>query len=127
MIAGGPNASATDCAKAYNNTKAPARSYYDNSCSYATNEVAINWNAPFAYVIGSLQAIASTGAAYDVKTEASVQYELTAVPFAKKTLKKASAQPGTNRIVVRGHKVLMEKIDENGLKHYFDMSGKLVR
>lgn len=68
MVAGGPNADASDCAKKYIDKDAYAKSYYDNSCSYATNEVAINWNAPFAYVIGSLQAIASTGQSYDVKT-----------------------------------------------------------
>lgn len=35
----------------------PALAYIDDRCSYATNEVAINWNAPLAYVAGSLQAI----------------------------------------------------------------------
>ncbi len=35
----------------------PALAYIDNRCSYATNEVAINWNAPLAYVAGALQAI----------------------------------------------------------------------
>jgi endoglucanase len=32
----------------------PALSYTDNGCSYATNEVAINWNAPLAYLAGAL-------------------------------------------------------------------------
>lgn len=128
MVAGGPNASATDCAKKFNNTNAPARSYYDNSCSYATNEVAINWNAPFAYLIGSIQAIASTGASYDVKSEAAAKYELTSIPFAKSNIKKANAQqPAGKRLVVRGHKIQMEVIDANGFKHYIDMNGKSVR
>jgi len=35
----------------------PALAYIDNRCSYATNEVAINWNSPLAYVAGALQAI----------------------------------------------------------------------
>ena len=35
----------------------PALAYIDNRCSYATNEVAINWNAPLAYLAGALQAI----------------------------------------------------------------------
>ena len=35
----------------------PALAYLDNRCSYATNEVAINWNAPLAYVSAALQAI----------------------------------------------------------------------
>lgn len=32
-------------------------SYTDQSCSYASNEIAINWNAPFAYLVNSLEAI----------------------------------------------------------------------
>lgn len=32
----------------------PALSYADQRCSYATNEVAINWNAPFVYLSGAL-------------------------------------------------------------------------
>lgn len=37
----------------------PALSYVDNRCSYASNEVAINWNAPFAYLAGALEALNS--------------------------------------------------------------------
>ncbi|MET0265006.1 MAG: glycoside hydrolase family 9 protein [Duganella sp.] len=33
----------------------PARSYLDDACSYASNEVAINWNAPLVYVSVALQ------------------------------------------------------------------------
>ena len=35
----------------------PALAYLDDRCSYATNEVAINWNAPLAFLAGALQAI----------------------------------------------------------------------
>ena len=38
-------------------TGLPATSYIDNRCSYATNEVAINWNAPFAYLAGAIEAL----------------------------------------------------------------------
>ena len=126
MIAGGPNASATDCAKKYNNDDAVARSYYDNSCSYATNEVAINWNAPFAYVIGSLQAIASTGKSYDIKTPVSAKYELTSIPAARNRIKVAPQASG-KRLVIRGKKVQVEYTDKNGIKSYFSIGGKKVR
>ena len=126
MISGGPNASATDCAKEYNNAKAVARSYYDNSCSYATNEVAINWNAPFAYVIGSIQAIASTGSAYDIKTPVSTKYELTSIPAARNRIKYVKPQEG-KRLVIRGQKVQLEYTDKNGIKTYFSIGGKKVR
>lgn len=32
----------------------PARSYVDDWCSYSTNEVTINWNAPLVYVLAGL-------------------------------------------------------------------------
>ena len=56
MLAGGPHnggndISATNCSN-YLSSSGPALSYLDNVCSYATNEVAINWNAPFAYLSG---------------------------------------------------------------------------
>lgn len=35
----------------------PALSYLDHACSYASNEVAINWNAPLVYVLGALSAL----------------------------------------------------------------------
>lgn len=126
MIAGGPNASATDCAKKYNNPDAVARSYYDNSCSYATNEVAINWNAPFAYVIGSIQAIAATGKSYDIKTPVSAKYELTSIPAARNRIK-AAPQASSKRLVLRGKKVQVEYTDRNGIKSYFSIGGKKVR
>jgi endoglucanase len=36
---------------------APALSYLDDACSYASNEVAINWNAPLVYVAAALQSL----------------------------------------------------------------------
>ena len=41
----------------YASADKPALAYIDDRCSYATNEVAINWNAPLAYLAGALQAI----------------------------------------------------------------------
>lgn len=35
----------------------PALAYIDDRCSYATNEVAINWNAPLTYLAAALEAI----------------------------------------------------------------------
>lgn len=37
-------------------SKMSAASYVDDFCSYSTNEVAINWNAPLVYVMAALQA-----------------------------------------------------------------------
>lgn len=35
----------------------PALSWLDDVCSYASNEVAINWNAPLVYVAGALEVL----------------------------------------------------------------------
>jgi endoglucanase len=61
FLAGGPNPGQqdhADCPVAYP-SGAPARSYLDHECSYASNEVAINWNAPLAYVSAALQVLTS--------------------------------------------------------------------
>ncbi len=122
MVAGGANASATDCAKAYNNPDAVARSYYDNSCSYATNEVAINWNAPFAYAINSIQAIAATSTSYDITEKPVVNYELTPI-VGKRALRVAPAD--NKRLIVRGNKVQLE-FTKNGVKSYLNVNGKQI-
>ena len=62
MLVGGPqNSDNSDVSSKCPNYKTayPATSYLDSACSYATNEVAINWNAPLAYLAGALEALAS--------------------------------------------------------------------
>ncbi|MFC5623411.1 glycoside hydrolase family 9 protein [Algoriphagus winogradskyi] len=55
FMVGGPNPRQQD---GCNYTSSfPDESYTDESCSYASNEIAINWNAPFAYLANSLEAI----------------------------------------------------------------------
>jgi endoglucanase len=41
----------------------PAKSFLDDDCSYASNEVAINWNAPLVYVSAAIQALTPPPAA----------------------------------------------------------------
>ena len=58
FLVGGPNPGQQDmrdCPVKYPATL-PALSWLDHDCSYASNEVAINWNAPLAYVAAALQA-----------------------------------------------------------------------
>lgn len=53
MLAGGPNPAQQDrCSGYFSNSK--AGSYVDSWCSYASNEVTINWNAPLAYAVNAL-------------------------------------------------------------------------
>ncbi|MEM7571707.1 MAG: glycoside hydrolase family 9 protein [Bacteroidota bacterium] len=54
MVAGGPNPGQQDNCPGYIGNL-PATSYVDSWCSYASNEVTINWNAPLAYSINALR------------------------------------------------------------------------
>jgi endoglucanase len=62
LMAGGPNVDdLTDCgAQAYPSSY-PGKSYADASCSYSTNEIAINWNGPFSYLSNVIEAIQAGG------------------------------------------------------------------
>ncbi len=57
FLAGGANAGQQDKCSGYS-SRLPARSYVDDECSFASNEVAINWNAPLVYVTAGLQVLA---------------------------------------------------------------------
>jgi endoglucanase len=53
FLVGGPNSQAPSQDKQkYANTTNPAKVYLDVQASYATNEIAINWNAPLAFLAG---------------------------------------------------------------------------
>ncbi len=59
FVVGGPNPGrqdARDCPVPYPATQ-DAKAYLDHYCSYASNEVAINWNAPLVYLSAALQAL----------------------------------------------------------------------
>lgn len=62
MLVGGPHLGKQDVGqgelcKDYTTSGKPALAYLDEQCSYATNEVAINWNSSFAFLAASLHAI----------------------------------------------------------------------
>ena len=55
LLVGGPNPGRQDgCV--YPAT-APDKAYVDDVCAYASNEVAINWNAPLVYLAAALEAL----------------------------------------------------------------------
>lgn len=141
MLAGGPNAGANDassCRIDYAKDKPAAEAYYDNTCSYASNEVAINWNAPFAYLVGSIQAILTTGKAYDTATaKSSATYELADIPAKKDSTEDATAIGASkidfspikagSRLIVKNNSVLLERTAPDGTKKYFNLRGKKLR
>ena len=56
-VVGGPNPeNKADCGAAAYTSAFPAKAYVDALCSYATNEIAINWNGVFVYVAIALDA-----------------------------------------------------------------------
>ncbi|MBC7888233.1 MAG: glycoside hydrolase family 9 protein [Ferruginibacter sp.] len=55
LVAGGPNPSMQDKCK-YEFTE-PETAYTDTDCSYASNEIAINWNAPVVYLLNAIEAL----------------------------------------------------------------------
>ncbi|MDO5577310.1 MAG: glycoside hydrolase family 9 protein, partial [Fibrobacter sp.] len=60
FLVGGPHKGGNDIAEMWgcpNYVKEDANSYIDHFCSYATNEVTINWNASFSYLSNSLEAL----------------------------------------------------------------------
>jgi endoglucanase len=57
MIVGGPNPGSGDDCKTPYPSKLPAKAFQDAFCSYTTNEIAINWNAPLVYVSAALSAL----------------------------------------------------------------------
>ena len=55
LLVGGPNPAQQDRCAGYPSSL-PALSYVDAQCSYASNEIAINWNAPIAYLSAAIDA-----------------------------------------------------------------------
>jgi endoglucanase len=57
LLAGGPNPGRQDkCTYA---SSIPDEAYTDDVCSYASNEIAINWNAPLVYLSGGIVAVSA--------------------------------------------------------------------
>jgi endoglucanase len=64
LLAGGPNPGKQDKADGcvYGaDTSAPDKAYLDGDCSYASNEIAINWNAPLVYLVVGVEAYYAAG------------------------------------------------------------------
>jgi endoglucanase len=57
MLSGGPNPGMQDkCTYA---SSVPEEAFTDDVCSFASNEIAINWNAPLVYLTGAIEALQS--------------------------------------------------------------------
>ena len=54
FLAGGPNTVVLNDCPDIKRSLLPALSYADELCSYSTNEIAINWNAPLVFLSGAI-------------------------------------------------------------------------
>ena len=61
LLVGGPNGGRQDGCTYPFPENAPAKSYVDHVCSYASNEIAINWQSSLAYLSGALAAHLTPG------------------------------------------------------------------
>jgi endoglucanase len=58
FLVGGPNTVVmNDCQPPVPRSTFPAKSYTDVECSYSTNEIAINWNAPLVFLLGAMDSL----------------------------------------------------------------------
>lgn len=58
FLVGGPNTVVmNDCQPPVERSIFPAKSYSDVECSYSTNEIAINWNAPLVFLLGAIDSM----------------------------------------------------------------------
>ncbi len=55
LLSGGPNAGRQDPAMKKLSDGPPARMYLDEQDSYASNEIAINWNAPLVFLLAGIE------------------------------------------------------------------------
>ena len=124
MVVGGPQPGGEDIGtkswecKDYRTGQA-ATSYIDNRCSYATNEVAINWNAPFAYLVGAMEAL-NAGYAPSFAVEGVAKGGTSALrPSIMRNRGKVETAP---RLRIADQKVYIEK---NGKR--FDLKGHLIK
>ncbi|KQS30769.1 glycoside hydrolase family 9 protein [Dyadobacter sp. Leaf189] len=56
LLSGGPNPGQQDKCTTYT-SKFADESFTDDDCSYASNEIAINWNAPMVYLSAAIEAL----------------------------------------------------------------------
>ena len=59
----------------------PALSYLDHACSYASNEIAVNWNAPLVYVTAALDELTGTNMEKDDAALAAIARQEQALQF----------------------------------------------
>lgn len=124
MLVGGPQPGGEDIGsqswecRDYRTGQA-STSYTDNRCSYATNEVAINWNAPLAYLAGSIEAL---NAGFVPEFSVLKPQETPENPQGIAKVNAPANAASARRLVFDGHKVMMKIGDKT-----FNLNGTRVK
>ena len=119
MVSGGPNPAQQDNCSGYPNNY-PASSFTDSHCSYASNEITINWNAPIVYALNALQYYQNEQVALsiDKKKLVAPKISLFPNPTERKLTFKLPKSISTIKVVIfdaQGKKILTKKIQKEDL------------
>lgn len=116
MIVGGPHSGQQDNCSGYPNSN-PASSYVDDYCSYATNEVTINWNAPLVYAMHALHYYQNKSLALSLNTfnNTSKEYQIFPNPTHKELRIKSNVKDVNATVefyTIQGKKVLAKSLKD---------------
>ena len=124
MVAGGPNPEQQDNCPGYPNNF-PASSYVDSYCSYASNEVTINWNAPTTYLLNALQNYQTGTPTLSVEdTDVVNTNKLVVYPNPTEDKLYFSTVNGISKVTIsttQGSTISVSTLKDN--KNYIDLSG----
>ena len=130
MLVGGPQPGGEDVGSAAEwkcadyRTGQAATAYTDQRCSYATNEVAINWNAPLAYLAGALEAL-NAGYAPEFAVDGVAKGEL---PTSSSSVAESSSSQGPTGFTAPVERDLVRESQPrfrfDNHKLYVEMNGK---
>jgi endoglucanase len=121
FLVGGPHTGGDDTSWCENYVDKPATSWLDKYCSSATNEVAINWNAPLAYCVNALEALYSGDTVSGFRTITTGRFHHTIVPQRENQL---TIVHNENTVVFRS--ILKSDDETGGIFQLFNASGKLL-
>ncbi|HEX8906628.1 MAG TPA: glycoside hydrolase family 9 protein, partial [Longimicrobiaceae bacterium] len=118
LLAGGPNPGQQDHCPGYP-SRLPDRSYVDDVCAYAANEIAINWNAPLVYLAAALEALEQHPAPSARTAEAAAAATGSLVDGARPAERPSTRAPSLhvsgNRLVdAAGRTVVLRGVNRSG-------------
>jgi len=124
MLAGGPHSGQQDGCSGYPNNN-PASSFVDDYCSYSTNEITINWNAPLVYAMHALHFYQNESITLSVNTfeETSDTFRVSPNPTNRILNIKIPISVSSSNIEmysIKGKKVLSKEL--NGATSNLDIS-----